>query len=150
MIDVKLQQEEDIKIKKLLCYKLILETNDKKKKRKIKELIINDKLTVSKLNYLAIEKLLNEYHDGEIPNKNIKKIFDNVKYNMYNSKRKINQEKKNIKLKGIKLKKSFKNFFGFRGGNVDENSQNYKTKDEIKEEIAHKDIKYIEDTWKKI
>ena len=90
MIDVKLQQEEDIKIKKLLCYKLILETNDKKKKRKIKELIINDKLTVSKLNYLAIEKLLNEYHDGEIPNKNVKNIFDNVKYNMYNSKRKIN------------------------------------------------------------
>ena len=62
MIDVNLQQEEDIKIKKILYNKLILETNDKKKKGKIKKLILNNKIATDKLNYLVIEKLLNEYH----------------------------------------------------------------------------------------
>ncbi len=150
MIDVNLQQEEDIKIKKILYNKLILETNDKKKKGKIKKLILNNKITTDKLSYLVIEKLLNEYHNKKIPNNNIKNIFDNVNYKMYNSKKKFEQEKKHIKLKGINLKRSFKKFFNFRGGDLNENSLNYKTKNKIKEEISSKDKIKIEDKWKKM
>lgn len=148
MIDVKLQQEEDIKIKILLLKKLILETNDKKKKGKIKELIFNNKIDVVRLNYLEIEKLLNDYHDKEIPNKNIKNIFDNTKYKVYKTKQKIKQERKHIKLRGINLKKSFKNFFSFRGGSINQDADKYKTSDEIKNEIIIKDNLLQEDKWK--
>tara|TARA_B100001093_G_scaffold342410_1_gene327236 strand:+ start:166 stop:630 length:465 start_codon:yes stop_codon:yes gene_type:complete len=152
MIDVKLQQEEDIKIKILLLKKLILETNDRKKKGKIKELIFNNKIDVVRLNYLEIEKLLNDYHDKEIPNNNIKNIFDNTKYKVYKTKQKIKQERKHIKLKGINLKKSFKNFFSFRGGSINEDTTKYKTSDEIKDEmnkkIIIKDNLLQEDKWK--
>ena len=153
MIDVKLQQEQDIKIKVLLLKRLILETSDKKKKRKIKELIFNNKINVNKLNYLEIEKLLNQYHDKEIPNSNIRNIFDNTKFKLYKTKEKIKKERKHIKLKGINLKKSFKNFFSFRGGSNEDVEQKYKTSDEIKDEIKQKNIIIkdsfsTEDKWK--
>jgi hypothetical protein len=146
MIDTTLQQIEDIKLKKILLNILIRNTKDKKNKVKFKNKILNNKIDIKELDYSQIEKILNEYGNEKVPKNSLNNIFNNIDYNIYKDKKIIknkidNVQNKIIKLKGVNLKKSFKNFFHLNGGSENDKLNNINPN--IKE---HDDS----DIWKKL